>query len=168
MKKKELLKLADKYQAKADAASQNYQETGMGRYGSAYRRNEELADALRMAAGAADEHHAYVSMKAQMSNFAWRAKMASTAKNEANRSELVAALVRDIVSYGHLMGLIGNSIDRIDQATNLTYLDQLSFECKSMFCQFNHGGMCRFALVHERAPRNTDRVCAEYSFREEA
>ena len=56
MKKEELMKLADSFQKKADAAFENYQETGMSRYGSAYRRNEELADALRPAVG--DSHHA--------------------------------------------------------------------------------------------------------------
>lgn len=40
MKKEELLKLADSFQKKADAAFENYQETGMSRYGNAYRRNE--------------------------------------------------------------------------------------------------------------------------------
>ena len=107
MKKEELLKLADSFQKKADAAFENYQETGMSRYGSAYRRNEELADALRMAAGAADEHNAYISMKAEMSSFAWRAKMASVADTEEKRSELVEALIRDLVAFGRLMGLIG-------------------------------------------------------------
>ena len=88
MKKEELLKLADSFQKKADAAFENYQETGMSRYGSTYRRNEELADALRMAAGAADEHNAYIHMKGQM-------------------SELTEALVRELVSYGKMSGLIG-------------------------------------------------------------
>lgn len=107
MSKEELMKLAEKYQAKADADFQNYQETGMSRYGSSYRRNEELADALRMAAGAADEHHAHISMKAQMANFAWRAKAASVAETEEKRSELTEALVRELVSYGKMFGLIG-------------------------------------------------------------
>lgn len=111
MSKEELIKLADSFQKKADAAFENYQETGMGRYGNSYRRNEELADALRMAAGAADEHRAYVSMKAEMSNFAWRAKMASTAETEEKRDGLVEALVRDLAAYGRLMGLIGEERD---------------------------------------------------------
>jgi len=107
MKKEELLKLADSFQKKADAAFENYQETGMSRYGNAYRRNEELADALRMAAGAADEHNAYIHMKGQMSNFASRAQMASTADTEEKRCELIDALVRDLVSFGRMFDLIG-------------------------------------------------------------
>lgn len=107
MSKEELMKLAGSFQKKADAAFENYQETGMSRYGSAYRRNEELADALRMAAGAADEHNAYIHMRGQMSNFAWRAKMASATDTEEKRSELAEALIRDLVSFGRLMELIG-------------------------------------------------------------
>ena len=75
MDKKSLMKLADGFQKKADAAFENYQQTGMSRYGSAYRRNEELADALRMAAGAADEHH----VKRWMRRFwCWRPQRTST------------------------------------------------------------------------------------------
>ena len=40
MEKKELEKLVEKYQAKADAAAQAYQETGLTRYHSAYWRNQ--------------------------------------------------------------------------------------------------------------------------------
>lgn len=30
------------------------------------------------------------------------------------------------------------------------------FECESKVCVFNHGGMCRFARVHERIPEITE------------
>lgn len=106
MDKEELLKLADSYQKKADSAADNYQKSGISRYGNAARRNEKLADALRMAAGAADEHQAYIAMRGHMSNFAWRARMASIAETVAKRDELLDALVRDLVSYGRLFGLI--------------------------------------------------------------
>lgn len=107
MKREELEKLADGFQKKADTAFQNYQETGMSRYASTARRNEDLADAMRMAAGAADEHHAYISMKSMMANFACRAKMITSSETDEKREELTQALVRDIVSYGRLVGLIG-------------------------------------------------------------
>lgn len=106
MTKAELEKLAEKYQAKADADYRNYQETGITRYGTSYRRNEDMADAFRMAAAAADEHNAYIAMKGQMANFSWRAKMASTAETEEKRNELMEAMVRDLVSYGALQGLV--------------------------------------------------------------
>lgn len=106
MSKEELMKLAESFQKKADAAAENYQETGMSRYGSAARRNEDIAEALRMAAQASDEHHAYISMKGQMSNFAWRAHIASLATGD-EREKLVDALLRDLTAYGRMAGLIG-------------------------------------------------------------
>lgn len=108
MNKAELEKLAEKYQKKADNDYRNYQETGITRYGSSYRRNDDMAEAFRMAANAADEHREYVSMKGQMANFAWRAKMISSPeKTDEEVAELTYALIRDIVSYGKMLGLIG-------------------------------------------------------------
>ena len=52
--------------------------------------------------------------------------------------------------------LYGDGIDRTDQLAKLFYLKQLCIECESSTCQFNHGGECRFALVHERKARITD------------
>lgn len=106
MTKAELEKLAEKHQAKADADYLNYQETGITRYDTSRRKNEDMADAFRMAAAAADEHHAYIAMKGQMANFVWRAKMASDAETEEKRDELVEAILRDLVSYGVLQGMI--------------------------------------------------------------
>jgi len=34
--------------------------------------------------------------------------------------------------------------------------ERLCFECESKVCVFNHGGMCRFARVHERMPDITE------------
>lgn len=107
MDRNHLEKLAESFQVKADTAVQNYQETGMSRYCSMARRNEDIADAIRMAAGAADEHQAYISMKNEMANFAWRAKMIAAAQTDEKRDELTRALIRDIVSFGCLFGLIG-------------------------------------------------------------
>lgn len=56
MTEKELLALAEKYQAKADRNYRNYQETGLSRYDRERRNAEELADAMRMAANAAEDH----------------------------------------------------------------------------------------------------------------
>lgn len=55
MKREEIESLAAKYQQKADRAFQNYQETGMTRFDREQRNNEDLAEALRMAARAADD-----------------------------------------------------------------------------------------------------------------
>jgi hypothetical protein len=105
MKKEELEKLAEKYQAKADTDYQNYQETGMTKYGTAYRKNEDMADAFRMAANAADEHHAYIAMKAQMATFAQRAHELKYADDE-HKEDQTKALLRDIVAYGVMHGFV--------------------------------------------------------------
>lgn len=60
MDKKTLETLAERYQKRADRAFENYQETGIKRYDTERNNMEDLADALRMAANAADEHNAYV------------------------------------------------------------------------------------------------------------
>lgn len=63
--------------------------------------------------------------------------------------------------------LYRDGIDRTDRVSNLLYLKQLCFECESASCQFNHGGECRFALVHERKPCiNEDDGCIDYDYRE--
>lgn len=65
----------------------------------------------------------------------------------------------------HLMYRDG--IDRTDQFSKMVYLKQLCVECESSTCQFNHGGECRFALVHERKPRINDvDGCIDYDYRE--
>ena len=63
--------------------------------------------------------------------------------------------------------LYGDGIDRTDQFAKLVYLKQFCIECESSSCQFNHGGECRFALVHERKARITDEEgCIDYDYQE--
>ena len=63
--------------------------------------------------------------------------------------------------------LYGDGIDRTDQLAKLVYLKQLCIECESRTCQFNRGGECRFAMVHERKPRITDDDgCIDYDYQE--
>lgn len=46
-------------------------------------------------------------------------------------------------------------------------MKSLCFECESCSCQFNHGGECRFAMVHERKPRINDYDgCIDYDYQE--
>lgn len=106
MSREDLMKLADSFQKKADVAYQSYQETGTSRYGSVYRRNEDIATALRAAAGAADEHQAYINLKMEMSNFASRARRVMLSASAGEKAELTEALIRDVVSSGRLHGLI--------------------------------------------------------------
>lgn len=97
MGKAELIKLAEKYQAKADTDYQNYQETGARRYESSWRRNEDMAEAFRMAADAADEHQAYTAMRVDMANFARDAMKASHATGE-EREKMVKSMIDGLVS----------------------------------------------------------------------
>ena len=108
--KTELEQLAYKYQVKADKAYRNYQETGITRYSTAHRDNEDLADALRMAADAADEHQAYFSMQAQMMNFAAKAQHLLYAPPDDAKEAETDRLLKNLVSYGKLQGLIGGSL----------------------------------------------------------
>lgn len=106
--KKELEKLAAKYQAKADEAEATYQETGMSRYYTIKTRNEDLADSLRMAAAASDEHQELVSLRMMMANYASRAASATwTFKSEDEKAELAMKLTEELAAYGRLNGYIG-------------------------------------------------------------
>ena len=57
--------------------------------------------------------------------------------------------------------------DYVPETRRLYGLKKLCFECESKDCQFNHGGECRFALVHERKPRINDiDGCIDYDYQE--
>lgn len=105
MTKERLLQLAENFQKKAEKDYENYQATGIGRYDSSRNRNEELADALFMAASAADEHAEYLHMKYQMSEFAHAAKDIRMA-SEAVKQKMTEKLIRELEAYGCLRGLI--------------------------------------------------------------
>lgn len=63
--------------------------------------------------------------------------------------------------------LYGSGLDRMPEAAKLLYLKQFCIECESQTCQYNHGGECRFALVHEREPRINDTDgCIDYDYQE--
>lgn len=106
--KKELEKLAAKYQAKADEAEAAYQETGASRYYTTKTRNEDLADSLRMAAAASDEHQELMSLRMMMVNYASRAAAATGQfKSEEEKVELAMSLAKELAAYGRLNGYIG-------------------------------------------------------------
>ena len=63
--------------------------------------------------------------------------------------------------------LYQDGIDRTDQFSKMVFLKQLCPECESASCGFNHGGECRFPLVHERKPRINDvDGCIDYDYSE--
>jgi hypothetical protein len=96
LSKAELGKLAARYQEKADRAYQNYQETGISRYDRERRNAEDLAEALRAAANASEEHSALSSLRAE---FVWIAGQADAALAENAPREILADILENIVSY---------------------------------------------------------------------
>ena len=92
MTEEKLYAMAERYQTKADRAYQVYQETGITRYDRERRNAEELADALRMAASAADEHTQLIGLRAELYSLAIRAQSAGDdpAKLEMLRQSLLA------------------------------------------------------------------------------
>ena len=107
MDEKELEKLIDQYQKRADTAEQAYQETGMQRYYTTHWTNQNLADALRIALSAKEEHETLHDMKMMLSNFASRGAAAiSPQRAPDERAELAVRLVAEVADYGRRNGLI--------------------------------------------------------------
>ena len=103
MKQADIEKLVERYQAKADKAFNNYQETGVQRYQNEWHRNEDLADALRIAAGAADDAHKLVDLRVTLSTLgseAARIRRSAWSADEVNaflNKVISAARIRDLI-----------------------------------------------------------------------
>ena len=93
--RKELEKLATKYQDKADRAYRDYQETGITRYDRERRNAEDLAEALRAALNASEEHQALGHLRAE---FAWLANLADEALDNDAPKEKLAEILEQVVS----------------------------------------------------------------------
>ena len=100
MDKKRLYELADKYYRKAAQQEQNYQETGLTRYDTARRNAEDLADAITMAANAADEHGTLVSLRYSMT------RLANMARDADDDPEALKKLKRELLAEARLYGLV--------------------------------------------------------------
>lgn len=100
MDKKTLEALAERYQKRADHAFENYQETGIKRYDTERNNMEDLADALRMAANAADEHAEYTNMRGSLAGFVNAAQNIKCTTEQDDRVKLVDKLVEDLLAYG--------------------------------------------------------------------
>ena len=103
MKKEDIQKMADRYQAKADKAFNNYQETGIQRYQAEWLRNEDLSDALRLAANAAEEHNDLICLRGDLADLANKA--AKLGKDYGYQES--DALIEDILARARYRGLIG-------------------------------------------------------------
>lgn len=53
------------------------------------------------------------------------------------------------------------------EVSHILYQSKLCHECESSSCAFNHKGICRFSMVHERKARITDLDgCIDYDYSE--
>ena len=104
MDKKALESLAEKYETKADHAYRNYQETGITRYDRERRQNEELAEAMHMAATAADDHHALVHLRGSLASLASEAKHIEYVP-EDQKLKALEALRKNLLSSANLAGV---------------------------------------------------------------
>lgn len=104
MTKAELEALAEHYQSKADRAFERYQETGIKRYDTERCNAEDLSDALRMAANAADEHSEYLGLKVALAQLFGMAQMVKCAAPES-KEKMVNDLVEYLLAYGRMRGM---------------------------------------------------------------
>lgn len=104
MTKQELERLAERYQAKADEAYYTYQETGLTRYNTARRNNEELADAMWMAAAARDDHAALIQLRGTVADLAVRAERIQYAAEDMKVKEM-ESLVKSVISAARVHGV---------------------------------------------------------------
>ena len=101
----ELEALAEKYEAKASRAYQNYQDTGISRYDRERRNAEELADAMRMAASAERDYTKLVNIRGTVSMLASKAQ--SALKEPADKREAATEKVlKDLVAMAVMEGLV--------------------------------------------------------------
>ena len=103
MTRYELEKLADAYQKKAEAAYYNYQETGMTRYDTQWRKNEDMAEAIRMALNSKEEHDMLVHLRGDLAELASCADRIPYAP-EDRREAMYKELAERVLSYARLAG----------------------------------------------------------------
>lgn len=76
MTKVESVALAEHWQAKADRASDRYQESGLPRHNREREQAQDLADALQIAVSAADDHSELISLRGAVCRLAVKAHAA--------------------------------------------------------------------------------------------
>lgn len=93
LEKKELLKLADKYEALHQKNFEMFQQCGEQKYLRAHERYEDMADAFRMAANAEEDFSQKTHFGTLITNFATRAASAI----RASTPEEMKAVLQDLV-----------------------------------------------------------------------
>ena len=107
MNKADLERMADRYQAKADKAYMNYQETGMSRYDREQRNYDDLAMALRVAASASDDHAQLISMRCDLGLLGAKAQdLLATPLYDAYQDGRIRVFLGDVMAVASTYGLI--------------------------------------------------------------
>lgn len=107
MTKEEMLKRAEKFDAKAEAAGIRYQMTGLNRYGYARNTNQDLAEVFRIAANAADDHAQLISIRCDVATLGARAEdLLAGDLSAAYRDGRVRSLLNDMAAIAATYGLI--------------------------------------------------------------
>lgn len=108
MTKVEIAALAEHWQAKADRAMDRYQESGLPRHSRERDQAEDLANALRIAANAADDHDELISLRGAVCCLAVKAHAAIDALDTPDRAsdrDILTDMARNIISTARLYGL---------------------------------------------------------------
>lgn len=108
MTKVELITLAERWQAKADRAMDRYQEDGLARHNREREQAQDLADALQIAASAADDHSELISLRGAVYCLAVKAHAAVDALDAPDRSsdrDILTDLARNVISTARLYGV---------------------------------------------------------------
>lgn len=108
MTKVELIALAERWQAKADRAMERYQEDGLARHNREREQAQDLADALQIAASAADDHDELISLRGAVYCLAVKAHAAVDALDAPDRAsdrDILTDLARNVISTARLYGV---------------------------------------------------------------
>ena len=108
MTKVEIVAMAEHWQAKADRAMDRYQEDGLARHNREREQAQDLADALQIAARAADDHSELIGLHCSLillTNRAHAVLDALDAHDRAADRDILTDLARNIISTARLYGL---------------------------------------------------------------
>ena len=108
MTKVELITLAERWQTKADRAMERYQEDGLARHNREREQAQDLADALQIAASAADDHSELISLRGAVYCLAVKAHAAVDALDAPDRAsdrDILTDLARNVISTARLYGV---------------------------------------------------------------
>ncbi len=108
MTKVEIAVLAEHWQDKAYRAMDRYQESGLARHNREREQAQDLADALQIAASAADDHSELISLRGAVYCLAVKAHAAVDALDAPDRAsdrDILTDLARNVISTARLYGV---------------------------------------------------------------